>query len=36
MVYHFDKENKAQLIKLVQAELQPTDTIVLKGVTEWD
>lgn len=31
MVYHFDKENKAQLIKLVQAELQPTDTIVLKG-----
>lgn len=31
MVYHFDKENKAELLKMVQAELRPTDTIVLKG-----
>lgn len=31
MVYHFDKENKKELIKMIQAELKPKDTIVLKG-----
>lgn len=31
MVYHFDKPNKAALIQMIQAELQPQDSIVLKG-----
>lgn len=30
-VYHFDKPNKAALIQMVKAELQPEDSILLKG-----
>ncbi|MFV0557380.1 MAG: UDP-N-acetylmuramoyl-tripeptide--D-alanyl-D-alanine ligase [Enterococcus sp.] len=30
-VIHFEKANKAALIKMLQSELQPTDSLVLKG-----